>query len=336
MTTTAPSPDSPATLPAEAGTPAIRAELLLTAPDGRLLLTAAGTPSALPGGTPRPGESPAPAAARAAAALTGLAGLDPAALLTVDWYHTDGAARTVTVYDHPPLTGAQLSALTTDPGHRGGAPRLVAPADLALQAPGDAERILTALRARIDGVTAELQHGRPRTPRVLDIHQVAPQPRATPPGPWTPLGRRHDVPVTEVAGWLFTPSGLVLLHHDPVSGRTRLPGGPLLPADNGDLSRALARICATTVATRPADAELIGHRGAQARLADVVRRFGPLVQGPCEPTVIRLLATPEQAAQLSDGSVDPDELRAAGEAAGIAPGLVRQPVTVLSVGGLAW
>ncbi|GGV26916.1 hypothetical protein GCM10010495_48650 [Kitasatospora herbaricolor] len=335
MTTTAPNLDRPATLTTGAGTPAIRAELLITAFDGRILLTPAGsTPSALPGGTPLPQESPAQAAARHAAALTGLARLDPAALLTVDWYPDAAVPRTVTVHDHPPLTNAQLTALTADRGHRG-ALRLVTPTDLATQVPGDAERILTALRARIDGACVELQHGRPRTPRVLDIHQVAPQPQTTP-EPWTPLGRRHETTVTGVAGWLFAPTGLVLLHHDPVSGRTRLPGGPLSPADGDDLPRALARICATTVATRPAHAELIGHRGAQARLADVVRRFGPLVQRPCEPAVIRLLATPEQAAQLCDGSVDPNELRAALDAAGIAPGLVRQPVTALSAEGLAW
>ncbi|GHH78968.1 hypothetical protein GCM10018781_55910 [Kitasatospora indigofera] len=335
MTTTAPGTDTPATLTTEAASPAMRAELLITAPDGRILLTPAGsTPSALPGGATLPHESPAQAAARHAAALTGLARLDPAALLTVDWYPGAAVPRTVTVYDHPPLTNAQLTALTADPGHQGPL-RLVTPTDLATQAPGHSERIITALRARIDGACAELQHGRPRTPRVLDIHQVAPQPPSTP-APWTPLGWRHDTTVTEVAGWLFAPTGLVLLHHDPKSGRTRLPGGPLLPADGDDLPRALARVCATTVATRPAHAELIGYRGAQARLADVVRRFGPLVQGPCEPAVIRLLATPEQAAQLCDGSVDPDELRAALDAAGIAPGLVRQPVTALSTEGLAW
>ncbi|MGW2546842.1 hypothetical protein ACWC5I_39730, partial [Kitasatospora sp. NPDC001574] len=119
-------------------------------------------------------------------------------------------------------------------------------------------------------------------------------------------------------------------------GRTRLPGGPLAPGDTDALERALARICAATIGVRPRGAVLIGHSGTEARLVATVPRLGPVIAGPCEPTAVRLLTTPEQAVELCENSITPAELRDALESADIATGLARQPVTLVPANGMTW
>ncbi|MEE1823755.1 hypothetical protein PUR61_16380 [Streptomyces sp. BE20] len=325
----------PATRPPEAAATVgtARAEVLLTDDRGRVLITAGPRPgdAELPGGPLLPHETPPAAAERHAKAATALAHLTPGRLLAIDWRPGTGATYT---YDHPPLTGVQAAALTADDGRRG-APRLLAPAELLTRAPADAQRVLTTLRARVEGRTAELEHGRPRTPGVLDTHRILPR-TVTTPAPWTPADYRYDGPATSVAGWLFLPSGLVVLHHDPVTGRSRLPGGPLAPGDADALDHALARTCATAVGVRPRDGVLIGHSGTEARLVATVSRLGPLIAGPCEPAVVRLLATPEQAVDLCENSITAAEVRDALESAAIATGLVRQPVTLVPATGMTW
>ncbi|MFJ6140716.1 hypothetical protein [Kitasatospora sp. NPDC092286] len=328
-------PSVPATRPPEAAATVgtARAEVLLTDDRGRVLITAGPGPgdAELPGGPLLPHETPPVAAERHAKAATALAHLTPGRLLAIDWRPGTGPTYT---YDHPPLTGVQAAALTADDGRRG-APRLLAPAELLTQAPADAQRVLTALRARVEGRTAELEHGRPRTPGVLDTHRILPR-TVTTPAPWTPADRRYDGAATSVAGWLFLSSGLVVLHHDPVTGRTRLPGGPLSPSDADALDHALARTCAATVGVRPRDGVLIGHSGAEARLVATVSRLGPLIAGPCEPAVLRLLTTPEQAVELCGNSITAAEVRDALESAAIATGLLRQPVTLVPANGMTW
>ncbi|MFE9424273.1 hypothetical protein ACFYNO_15045 [Kitasatospora sp. NPDC006697] len=146
----------------------VRAELLLSDPDGRVLLVGAGPNVGLPGGPVQPGQDPATTAAVHGTAVTGLVRLEAGRLLALCWSPDPAGpiaspvdAEQVCVYDHPPLTARQVAALTADRGLHGG-PLLVAPDELVIAAPGAARRILAALDARTRAVTTELIHGRPR------------------------------------------------------------------------------------------------------------------------------------------------------------------------------
>ncbi|MDH6111409.1 ADP-ribose pyrophosphatase YjhB (NUDIX family) [Kitasatospora sp. MAP12-15] len=337
MTATAPS----ALVPPLAAATHIRAALLLTDGQGRVLISTGTDPrgdaDSLPGGPLASGESPAAGAARAAQAATGLAGLSATSLLAVDWLPSGSAAGqpcTVHVYDHSPLTASQASALTADAGHRGGL-RLVAPGELEKEVPGQAHRILAALHARAEGRTSDLEDGRVRTPGVLDLHRVLAGAVPRQPEPWTPARKPFDGEVSEARGWLIAPDGRALVHYDPTAGRARLPGGLLLPDDRDDHEATLTRSCAATVLAHIGHPKLLGYRGNQARFVATLRGLGPLPSGPCLPTVVRLFVTQEQALELTGGETDNDELEAARDAArelGF-PDPGRQPSTEAPVDG---
>ncbi|MEU9127799.1 hypothetical protein AB0D08_06735 [Kitasatospora sp. NPDC048540] len=246
------------------------AQLLLTDDTGRVLLTncpEGGAQLGLPGTALAGAEPPAQAARRAALIATGLAHLTAGALLVLDGGAgtSAGVAASITfVFDHAALTPHQVAALGASTGWgRCGARdvRLVAAEALAREAPEQAGRILAALRARVDGLAADLEDGRPRAPRVLDaLHVLGRRAGECPESMWR--DGRTNVRVGEVRGWCFVPDGRVVLVHDPLSGCTVLPGGPLAPDAEEDPARELGRLTADSIQTMisPRDRHLTGHR----------------------------------------------------------------------------
>ncbi|MFE4512646.1 hypothetical protein ACFRMQ_00400 [Kitasatospora sp. NPDC056783] len=324
---------STASDPAQPASPTTRAELLLVDQRGRVLFTTSPDGPVLPGGPVPPGLTPHTAAQQHAQAATGLAMLTPGRMLATDWY--PDTAQTVFTYEHRVLTDAQASATIVDDRHR--APRLIAPADLRTEAPQAEDRVVSLLHARIEGRTVELEHGRPRRPSPLDTHRVMGRAQACTPALWSPVGRNHAMAIGDVHAWLVHPAGLVLVCHDPSTGRTMLPGGRLDPGEEDVPQRALGRVCAEVVRTRPTNAAVIGHRGASVRL--VADLPGPLLAMPSGSTVLRLLVTPDQVLDLCAGQVGADEAQAAWrtiDPAGAAQLGGRRPVLAVPSEGLTW
>ncbi|MGA5819966.1 NUDIX domain-containing protein [Kitasatospora sp. NPDC094028] len=291
----------------------VHAALLLVDDHGRVLISQTAEPQrescGLPGGPSLFGESPATAAARAAEAPTGLPSLTAGRLLAVDWHPgTDPSTAGLRfIYDHPPLTAGQAAALGADPGLRNG-PRLVHPKDLAEASPDQASRILAALHARVDGSTADLESGQPRTPSVLDRHHLLTHAL---PGPatatWKGGPAMEGTVVEEVRGWLFAPDGRVVLVHDPATRTTFLPGGSLEPDESEAPETALVLLADSTARAMISftDRFLLGHHvtgsTASARIVTTVKFVKPLSTAPDASAPLRLLVSPEQAVDLLGG-----------------------------------
>ncbi|MFE2727148.1 hypothetical protein [Kitasatospora sp. NPDC059327] len=136
----------------------------------------------------------------------------------------------------------------------------------------------------------------------------------------------------EIHGRLIHPSGPTPPHHDPATKPTRLPGDPPLPADLAYLPPTPARGRVTTVRTRPAGADMVGHRDTSARPTHPK----PPAAEPSTPALIRPLAPLEQVLGLRRGDVRPRELAAVtvdGITALRAP-QARKPVVEVPAGGM--
>ncbi|MEV8454106.1 NUDIX hydrolase [Streptomyces sp. NPDC052095] len=172
--------------------------------------------------------------------------------------------------------------------------------------PGDARRALSALRSRINAAgTVLLEDGLPVAPAVLDRLSVLRTARTEQHGPWRDGPAAHGQPVAQVRGWLFAPDGRVLVLLDPGTGAARLPGGAPGARDRDDPVSALPRGAEEYAAARPSTPLLLGHltdpRTGHAHLrcaATFTETGAPARATPRGRTPVRVLATPEQAAQL--------------------------------------
>ncbi|MCY0919159.1 NUDIX hydrolase [Streptomyces sp. H27-G5] len=305
------------------------AVVLVTDPDGRILLqTVDYRPDRmLPGGAVDAGESPAAAAAREMREELGVEGRYPQGL-AVDWIPADTPGfpaemrfpgEILHVYDGGTWSPERIGAVRL-PAQEITGIEFAEPADLpALMDAGDARRALSALRARVNGGgPALLEAGRPTNPTALDRLGVLRTRRARLHGTWHRGPVPGGLPVRDRAGWLFAPDGRVLLLIARATGAAHLP----------------------TPAAEPATAPVpIGYRydeqGVHARGAARLTAVLP----SRDPAYARLLATPEQVRELSDwGPAGHEELAAVHAARThlCLPAPPRTPPTELPPEGIRW
>lgn len=320
----------------------------------------------LPGSAVDKGESPAHAAARELMEELGVAAVVDRGL-AVDWISADtvGAPASMRfpgellhVFDGGTWDAGRIAEIRLPASEITGV-EFVEPARLPdLLSPVDARRALSALRARIDGSGAVLlDNGRPLAPTVLDRLAVLSTARAEQHHPWHPGTTPARLHAAEVRGWLFAPDGRVLVLLDPDTGAARLPGAESAAQDGGDPVAALRRGACEEAAARIGTPLLLGHLTAPAgqpgrlRYAATLDGVGPAPlapaptgPAPCAPApagfrpYTRVLATPEQVAELSDwGAPAADQLAAVHRARrrlGL-PEAARRPVTELT-GAATW
>ncbi|MCY0956081.1 NUDIX domain-containing protein [Streptomyces sp. H27-H5] len=305
------------------------AVVLVTDPDGRILLqTVDYRPDRmLPGGAVDAGESPAAAAAREMREELGVEGRYPQGL-AVDWIPADTPGfpaemrfpgEILHVYDGGTWSPERIGAVRL-PAQEITGIEFAEPADLpALMDAGDARRALSALRARVNGGgPALLEAGRPTNPTALDRLGALRTRRARLHGTWHRGPVPGGLPVRDRAGWLFAPDGRVLLLIARATGAAHLP----------------------TPAAEPAPAPVpIGYRydeqGVHARGAARLTAVLP----SRDPAYARLLATPEQVRELSDwGPAGHEELAAVHAARThlCLPAPPRTPPTELPPEGIRW
>ncbi|AEW98785.1 NUDIX domain-containing protein [Streptantibioticus cattleyicolor] len=327
---------SPAEYGASRATLWTGASVLFTDEDGRVLVESVDYRDVrlLPGGGVDPGEAPSAAARREVREELGL-DADVRRVLAVDWVPAGAPGydpamnfpgEILYVFDGGTLTPARIRSIAL-PGHEVTGVHFVEPALLARHMdPADARRALTALRARVDGGgPAVLENGRPSSPTALDRLELPRAPREPGRPLWHPGPAPSGVPVTECRGWLFAGDGRVLLLADPISGAVTLPGGAVAPADGPRAAARDARV-------RVGEPWCLGHLRDDVR-GRVDVRFAAAVtyREPAAPGgPVRLLATPEQAAEiLGTGPVTAgqlDAVHAARARLGL-PRAERRPVT---------
>jgi|GEM_PF-97290 len=325
------------------------ASVLFTDERGRVLLESLDhrTTKLLPGGAMDAGEAPSAAAGREVREELGLDSIFPHCL-AVDWIppaapglHPDMRfpGEMIYVFDGGTLTNEQVHALRP-PGREVTGLEWVEPALLGEHMqPGDARRALAALRARINTAgAAVLEDGCPSVPSVLDTLQVLRTPRKPQLWPWRSGPVPSDLPVVQCWGWIFAPDGraLVLIGED--TGSACLPGGRPEQDEHQDPAAVLAREAAEEARIRIGSPVPFGYLyddicGARVRMAAVFTHCAPAVPDPATgQTYSRLLATPEQIAELFDwGPSGREQLAAvhgAREQLGL-PTAQRQPVTEL-------
>ncbi|MFI9311000.1 NUDIX hydrolase [Streptomyces triculaminicus] len=303
----------------------------------------------LPGGAIDAGEAPSLAIAREVCEELGLMRRF-AAVLAVDWippgtpgYPPGFPGEVVYVFDGGTLTEHDFSQVRL-PGHEVTGVRRIEPALLPRHMdPGDARRALAALRARINGAgPAVLEDGRPQIPTPSDDLQVLRTPRKPQLWPWrTSPPVPVELPVKQAWGWLFAEDGRVLVLIGQDTGSACLPGGTVEPTDHGDPARTLRREAWEEARVRISDPRFLGYLLDDAGGLPCARaRYAAQITGweaPCRDeatgqTYSRLLATPEQTAQLFDwGDEAAAQLAAvhtAREELGL-PAPIRQPISEL-------
>lgn len=188
--------------------------------------------------------------------------------------------------------------------------------------------------------TALLENGQPIAPGVLDRLGVLRTARPAYRYPWHPGPAPHDLTVTQVWGWLFAPDGRVLVLLEPATAVAILPGGTPEERDHDDPVATLRRETEEEAAARITNPLLLGHVTDPANQRGYLRYAAALTEiGPAQPdpatghTYTRILATPEQAAELFDwGLTTAHQLAAVHQARrqlGL-PRAARQPVTELT------
>ncbi|MFI6687975.1 NUDIX hydrolase [Streptomyces sp. NPDC050485] len=303
----------------------------------------------LPGGAVDEGESPAHTAARELMEELGVAARVDRCL-AVDWVSPDSVSAPAAmrfpgeilhVFDGGTWDDARIGEIRLPPSEVT-AIEFVEPAQLPdLLSPLDARRALSALRARINaGGTVLLENGLPITPTALDRLGVLRTARPTYRYPWHPGPAPHNLTVTQVWAWLFAPDGRVLVLLEPHTGLAILPGGTPEKQDQGDFVATLRREAQEEAATRIGSPLLLGHVTDPAARRGYLRYAAALADvGPAQPdpatghTYTRILAAPEQAAELFDwGPATAEQLAAVHQARrqlGL-PRAARQPVTELT------
>ncbi|MFI5822792.1 NUDIX hydrolase [Streptomyces rishiriensis] len=270
----------------------------------------------LPGGAIDKGESPAHSAARELMEELGVtAPVDQC--LAVDWVSPSNVnvpsamrfpGEILHVFDGGTWDDARISDIRLPPSEIT-AIDFVEPAQLPdLLSPPDARRALSALRARINSAgTALLENGQPIAPGVLDRLGVLRTARPSYRYPWHSGPAPHDLTVTQVWGWLFAPDGRVLVLLEPDTAVAILPGGTPEEQDQGDPVATLRRETEEEAAARIINPLLLGHVTDPAAQRGYLRYAAALTEvGPAQPdpatghTYTRILATPEQAAELFD------------------------------------
>ncbi|WP_424892263.1 NUDIX hydrolase [Streptomyces sp. XH2] len=208
--------------------------------------------------------------------------------------------------------------------------------------PGNARRALAALRARINGTGAAiLEDGRPLAPTCLDDLEVLRTPRKPQLWPWHAGPVPAELPIRQAWGWLFSQDGRVLVLIGQDTGSACLPGGTVEPADHGDPARTLRREAWEEARLRISDPLYLGYlhddttgrHCTRARYAAVITDWEPpSLDEATGQTYARLLATPEQAAQLFDwdsqAALQLAAVHAARDKLGL-PAPARQPLTEL-------
>ncbi|MFI5857390.1 NUDIX domain-containing protein [Streptomyces parvulus] len=302
----------------------------------------------LPGGAVDAGESPAQGAARELHEELGVT-MTVTRGLAVDWVSADSLnapasmhfpGEILHVYDGGTWDNEQIAAIQL-PAREVQSVEFVEPAQLPeLMSPGDARRALSALRARINAAgPVLLENGAPLAPTVLDRLAVLGHPRPTYHFPWQAGPAPHTPPPAQVWCWAFAPDGRVLVLLDPETGTAVLPGGTPEPEDHGDPVSTLLREANEEATARLERPLLLGHvtcstsRRPYLRYAAALAGLGPRRPDPATGiTHTRILATPEQAAQLFDwGPPTAGQLTAVHHARarlGI-PRAARQPLTEL-------
>ncbi|WP_240796398.1 NUDIX hydrolase [Streptomyces sp. RFCAC02] len=302
----------------------LSATAVITDPYGRVLVVEPTYRDTLllPGGGVEAGETPAEGCRREIAEETGL-DLRPSGVLAVD--HVGPRAEGIPddlpfpgdvhfVFDGGTLPTETVGRLRLPADELAGARFLPAEEAAARMAPGEARRLLAALRARWGRPgPVYLQDGRHAGPLpVLDRHRVVGRPGDGASRPWRPGTELPTaLPPVRSWGWLFAPDGRVLLLVHPGGRHILLPGGPLVGRDGGDPGAALVREAYDTAAARVTDPRVLGHvpdaagghqgLGPCARVAMAGRLtgIGPAAPDPATGlTYPRLLATPAQAAEL--------------------------------------
>jgi 8-oxo-dGTP pyrophosphatase MutT (NUDIX family) len=252
---------------------------------------------------------------------------------------------TITVFDGGTLTEEQLRAIRL-PGREVTGIRRVEPAQLAdVMAPGDARRLMAALRARIDGAgPAFLEDGRPLAPSLLDDLRVLRTARKPQRWAWRSEPVMPGLRVRQSWGFLLAPDGRILVLIGQDTGSACLPGGTPEAADLADAAATLRREAREEAQVEISDPSYLGYLYDDTGQAD--RDAGPCARvrmaatiTACEPperdpatgqTYARILATVEQTAELFDWGPDTRHLIEAAHAARrqlALPEPPRQPIT---------
>ncbi|MEU7164571.1 NUDIX hydrolase [Streptomyces morookaense] len=302
----------------------------------------------LPGGAIDAGEAPSLAVAREVHEELGLTRSFSRAL-AVDWvppsapgYPQGFPGEIIYVFDGGTLTEKDIARIRLPEREVTGI-RCVEPALLSHHmGPGNARRALAAVLARINGTgPVVLEDGRPLAPTCLDDLEVLRTPRKPQLWPWQTGPVPAELPVRQAWGWLFWEDGRVLVLIGQDTGSACLPGGTVEPADQGDPARTLRREVWEETRVRIGDARCLGYLHDDTGSRPCARvRYAARITGWEAPsrdeasgqTYARLLATPEQAAQLFDwgdrAACQLAAVHSAREELGL-PAPTRQPVTEL-------